>query len=281
MKKYFLLIAPLAVILLWLGNYTHAEDCHDGSTCTSPLICDCSQPDIDQWDTGRLCNACKNTTDTNSNVIGDSSTKQDCEVLWGLWMSNGQWWNACCDTACQTCKAKAWSVVKYDTSLKNMVCSDTGQQALESNLCAGWLLGDGPKGWVINSFGVCSCPDWTKNIDGVCKPCSDSGVCCGISLNTNVPFIGNCIESSSTDKGTDETNVTWETAFPVLMWSLTKILVTVILILSFVLIVVWGIMIATGDPSWGKKMIMKVVVGIAILGASGVILRLINPNFFG
>jgi len=53
------------------------------------------------------------------------------------------------------------------------------------------------------------------------------------------------------------------------------------LIVSFVLIIVGGIMIATGNPSGGKKMIMKVVVGIALLGASGVILRLINPNFFG
>jgi len=40
-------------------------------------------------------------------------------------------------------------------------------------------------------------------------------------------------------------------------------------------------MIATGNPSEGKKMIIKVVIGIALLGASGVILRLINPNFFG
>ena len=126
-----------------------------------------------------------------------------------------------------------------------------------------------------------SCPDWTKKIDNVCEPCNKKWVCCGISLNTSVPFIGKCIEDTTGSVSPDETWVTWDQAFPVLMWSLTKILVTVILILSFVLIVIGGIMIATGDPSGGKKMIIRVVIGIALLGASGVILRLINPNFFG
>lgn len=126
-----------------------------------------------------------------------------------------------------------------------------------------------------------SCPAWQKKIDWVCHLCSEKWVCCWVSLNTSVPFIGNCIEDSTASVWAWETNVTWESAFPVLMWSLTKILVTVILILSFVLIVVWGIMIATGNPSGGKSMIIKVVVGIALLWASWVILRLINPNFFG
>ncbi len=127
----------------------------------------------------------------------------------------------------------------------------------------------------------CSCAPWFKDVDNVCKPCNAEWVCCGISLNTNVPFIGNCIEDGSTPPGPGETSVTWETAFPVLMWSLTRILVTVILIVSFVLIIIGGIMIATGNTAGWKSMIIKVVTGIALLGASGVILRLINPNFFG
>jgi hypothetical protein len=140
--------------------------------------------------------------------------------------------------------------------------------------------------WTRNVANICVCedlPDGTqqKNVNWTCKKCSDPWVCCGISLNTSVPFIGKCIENSTGSQGSDETKVTWETAFPVLMWSMTKILVTVILILSFVLIVVWGIMIATGNPSWWKKMIINVAIGIALLWASGVILRLINPNFFG
>jgi len=136
-----------------------------------------------------------------------------------------------------------------------------------------------------------SCDQYTDsincNIQSICKwnsslkkcqSCSDPNVCCGVELNTNVPFIGKCIEDESSN---DPTAIKTSQAFPVLMSSLTKILVTAILIVSFVLIVVWGIMISTGNPSWGKKMIIKVVMGIALLGASGVILRLINPNFFG
>ena len=123
----------------------------------------------------------------------------------------------------------------------------------------------------------CTCNQWYTEIDSVCEPCDKEWVCCGVSLNTNVPFIGDCIES----KADDPSWISSDQAFPVLMWSLVKILVTVILILSFVLIIIGGIMIATGDAPWGKKMIIKVVIGIALLGASGVILRLINPNFFG
>lgn len=127
----------------------------------------------------------------------------------------------------------------------------------------------------------CTCEKWYKKIDKQCVPCNTKGVCCGIELNTNVPFIGRCIEWSIDDVSNDEKAVTSEDAFPVLMGSLTQILVTIILIVSFVLIIIGGIMISTGNPSGGKSLIIKVVVGIALLGASGVILRLINPNFFG
>jgi len=106
--------------------------------------------------------------------------------------------------------------------------------------------------------------------------CDLPDVCCWIELNTRVPFIGKCIEDPKYKGG-----MSAERAFPTLMWALTQILVTVILIVSFVLILIGGIMIATGNPSGGRKMIMKVVVGLALLWASGVILRLINPNFFG
>ena len=127
----------------------------------------------------------------------------------------------------------------------------------------------------------CICPTGTKSVDNICKPCNTPGVCCGVSLNTNVPFIGKCIENTTGDRSADETSVSWTTAFPVLMWSLTKIMLTLILIISFVLIIIGGIMIATGNPSWGRTMITNVIIGIALLGASWVILRLINPNFFG
>ncbi len=158
-------------------------------------------------------------------------------------------------------------------------------------LCDGWWLWCcpmaagttclSPHWWQVNNFWMCVCPTWFKNVNNECKSCKDSWVCCGIQLNTSIPFIGNCIENSATDRGDGELAVSGTTAFPVLMWSMTKILVTVILIISFVLIVVGGIMISIGKASEGKKMITNVIIGIALLGASGVILRLINPNFFG
>ncbi len=51
------------------------------------------------------------------------------------------------------------------------------------------------------------------------------------------------------------------------------------------MILAGGVMIASaGDNSGrageGKKLIVGVIIGFAVLGASGVILRLINPNFF-
>ena len=37
----------------------------------------------------------------------------------------------------------------------------------------------------------------------------------------------------------------------------------------------------SGNYTKGMDIIQKVAVGMALLGASGVILKLINPNFFG
>ncbi|MDD3262446.1 MAG: hypothetical protein PHR61_01245 [Candidatus Absconditabacteria bacterium] len=114
-------------------------------------------------------------------------------------------------------------------------------------------------------------------------------VCCeGILLNTNVPFIGQCIVYRKADEPqpeaglvVDETN-----AFPVLMGGLSKILVSIILLSSFLGLLVAGVMISASGSSedgakHGRKIIGNIVSALAILGASGVILRLINPNFFG
>ncbi len=166
---------------------------------------------------------------------------------------------------------------------------------------------------------LCKCPSNTKSIDGFCKPCWDPWVCCGIKLNTNVPFIGNCIELSKSkacktdadcswgdtcvinqddyDKNSEsewfcvssqasgETTVTEETAFPILMGSLTKILVTIIILIGFIGILIGWVMITASwgsdsGASKGKELIWRVIIALALLGASWVILRLINPNFF-
>lgn len=115
-------------------------------------------------------------------------------------------------------------------------------------------------------------PSWTKSE----KYCAN-----GIKLNTDVPFIGDCIHFWKTSGN----QIGQLDAFPYLMGGLMKIVMTAILVISFVLIVVAGVMVSASgmDPkmySKGMGMIRKVATGIALLGASGVILKIINPNFF-
>ena len=38
---------------------------------------------------------------------------------------------------------------------------------------------------------------------------------------------------------------------------------------------------ALGTKETGKKLIIAIIGGLILLGASGIILNLINPNFFG
>lgn len=111
-----------------------------------------------------------------------------------------------------------------------------------------------------------------------------------------MPFIGRCINfAAENDKdavytdsyGNGNTTITTNVlnAFPLLMTGLGKILLTVILLASFGILVYAGMRMTMGGadqsaPSDAKGLIIKVVIGIALLGASGVILHAINPNFF-
>ena len=103
-------------------------------------------------------------------------------------------------------------------------------------------------------------------------------VCNWIKLNTCFPILKDCIEMKA--EGTNPTN-----AFPAMLWVLTKIIMSVILVVCFILIIVAGIMRAWAweDSSKTKKakdLIIKVAVTIILLWFSGVILKLVNPNFF-
>ena len=123
---------------------------------------------------------------------------------------------------------------------------------------------------------ICQC------LDGM-EPSEPSGEtpkdcpnwCCGIRLNTNFPIIWNCIETK------DATN-----AFPSMMWALTKIVMSLIFVVCFILIIVAGIMRAwawedSGKVKKAKWLLMRVAITILLLWFSGAILKLINPNFFG
>lgn len=136
-----------------------------------------------------------------------------------------------------------------------------------------------------------TCTNGTKNPKNdkeICKNgkyvCNPAVTCCGIKLNTNVPFIGNCIEYSNdqwanTNENTTRVNIM--NAFPILMGSLSRIMLTIILIGSFLMIVVWGVMMTNPEQFWdGKKIIKNVIIAIALLWLSWIILNAINPNFF-
>ncbi len=96
--------------------------------------------------------------------------------------------------------------------------------------------------------------------------------CCWIKLNTNFPIIWNCIWDKESENPTN--------AFPTMIWAITKIVMSLIFVVCFILIIISGIMRASDNPSWAKNLLKKVAVTILILWLSGVILRLINPNFF-
>lgn len=103
-----------------------------------------------------------------------------------------------------------------------------------------------------------------------------------IILNTNVPFVGRCIKKEF-DVAAGDTNVS--NVFPKLMAYMIRIVMTVLIVWGFLWILVWGFMIASNGAFGSKqtwvKLILGVIAGLILLWASGIILNLINPNFFG
>lgn len=59
----------------------------------------------------------------------------------------------------------------------------------------------------------------------------------GIKLNTDIPFVGRCINKTDTSN-----------AFPALIGGISKMVVTAILIISFMFIIIGGVQRASGNP---------------------------------
>ena len=97
--------------------------------------------------------------------------------------------------------------------------------------------------------------------------------CSWVKLNTCFPIIWDCIWDDANEDATK--------AFPTMTWALAKIIVSLILVVCFILIIVGWIMWAADKPKEWKDLITKVAITILLLWFSWVILRLINPNFFG
>ncbi len=110
------------------------------------------------------------------------------------------------------------------------------------------------------------------------KECKDW--CCGIKLNTNFPGIWTCI-SFGKNGNTNPTNVFQKT-----IWTFTKLIMSIILVACFVMIIIAWIMRAwawedSSQKTKAKKLIERVAITILLIWFSWVILRIINPNFFG
>lgn len=185
-------------------------------------------------------------------------------------------WNWCCIAIFPTWTGDGgtwWINTWTTTTWTNNTCTWTWEIWVQS--------------WTSRTCKPCPDPTKQKPNDAHTKCiCDASKWCCGIQLNTVVPFIGDCIEMSNEESSNNTTRVTALNAFPKLMWWLSKIIVTAILIFSFVMVVAWWVLITAW---WLKQenyktwidIITKVIVALALLWASWIILRLINPNFFG
>ena len=116
--------------------------------------------------------------------------------------------------------------------------------------------------------------------------CDSSKKCCWIQLNTVVPFIWDCIEMNTNSSRWDTTSVTSVTAFPILVQWLMKILMSAIMVFSFLMVIIAWLSMITWAFGWSwynkwKTIIKNVIISLILLWCSWLILSLINPSFFG
>ncbi len=94
-----------------------------------------------------------------------------------------------------------------------------------------------------------------------------------LELNTSFPFIGRfiCVER--------------EQVFPQTVSGLTTIVLVLWFTIGVVVLIAWGVLIASSGWNQGrfdkwKDLVFKVLLAIVLLGLAGVLLHMINPNFF-
>lgn len=97
----------------------------------------------------------------------------------------------------------------------------------------------------------------------------------GIVLNTDFPFIGRCI-SKWWELGDGSSSIS------AIAQAFTNIFMTLIITWGFAMVIRWWVLMSMGGKDFEKwrTYIMNVVIAFAALGSLGIILRLINPNFF-
>lgn len=196
----------------------------------------------------------------------------NCEA--GFWPDE----NNCC--AIDSCSARPWESWCQPWFAQSWDCCEPA-----ASVCQ-WENQYLPDGWT--SASDCTwCTEWTIPNSNHTKCVCDSSVkCCWIQLNTVVPFIWDCIELDTDSSRWDTTSVNSVTAFPILMQWLMKILMSVIMVFSFIMVIVsWLMMTAWAFKSssfdkW-KSILKNVLISLILLWCSWLILSLINPSFFG
>ncbi len=314
----------------WPNNWADAKFCKN-KEWKEWLICPCfnweNSKTTDEWKT-RKCPCepeptncekfCKDEKWIDENCI----TKKELEIWWTCWLKSDypfcKDWKGGVTEICP-CPVKDWTQPrqkkdeeKYQckcitdiTEIEKMIEKMESKPDPKTTFWPDWNITE------IKNIPICyPCKDnkpatyykW-KLVCDECKKwerfdydkdkcvCDPAQQCCGIKLNTNVPWIWRCIEFGATNNtnktvtneyGDGNTTITVNVlnAFPVLMSALWKIFLTVFFLFDFwVLIYAWT-KIASWDYEGGKKRIYRVAIWLALVGASWVILHAINPNFF-
>ena len=111
------------------------------------------------------------------------------------------------------------------------------------------------------------------NTNGV-KPIEENK-CNWIKLNTDFPLVWDCIGLKKWEGKVNALNV-----FQTMLWSLMRIVSSIILVVCFIMIILAWIKWSANDPKWATDLIKKVAITVLLLWLSGVILKVINPTFF-
>lgn len=198
----------------------------------------------------------------------EEAWEDDCSFLWSNYV---QEWDCCimwewCANPPQNWECESWY------KLENACCVPLSCE--EENSGAKATCDARRNSWeaVKRDSSKCKC---------VCDP---SMWCCWVKLNTVVPFIWDCIEMTN---GNDTTQwVNQLNAFPYLMKWITKILITAIMIFSIIIVIAAWFLMSTSVASEGNykkwvELLKNVLICLILLWCSWLILKLVNPNFFG
>lgn len=244
----------------WSKSFSKPESCQNPPISWSNPP-DCSNQFWWRWVYSGAINCC---------VEGDSCANQPVspwQCSWTLVLNPA---GDCCIT-CEHPVNWSWNCTEPWFTAQGNCC-------FANNLCWSW----------VNMWWQCHECTWDTiaNENHTKCICNSNIKCCWIQLNTVVPFIWDCIELNTDSHRWDTTVVTSVTAFPILMQWLMKILMSAIMVFSFLMVIVAWLMMTTwafSNSSFSKwKTILKnVIISLILLWCSWLILSLINPSFFG